>query len=49
MTPIKIEIPNHKSLFLKIHNYAEEGWQTCCILGLNMKFTSFIVHEIFLS
>ena len=25
MTPIKIEIPNHKSLFLKMHNYAEEG------------------------
>lgn len=22
---IKIEIPNHKSLFLKMHNYAEEG------------------------
>ena len=34
---IKIEIPNHKSLFLKMHNYAEEGWQNCCILGLNMK------------
>ena len=33
MTPIKIEIPNHKALFLKMHNYTEKGWQTCCILS----------------